>query len=89
VSSGLDGGSQSGDSNDTSASAASTEVAAVGSAPSMVPSNAYNKTPEEEAVQGHPKGCGCVVVGVEPWTTPAAAAALLGLGLAAMRLRRK
>jgi MYXO-CTERM domain-containing protein len=89
VSSGLDGGSQSGDSNDTSSSAASSEVAPVGSAPSMVPSSAYNRTPEEEAVQGHPKGCGCRVTGVEAGTAASATVALFGLALVAVRRRRK
>src|ERR1700689_1212872 len=56
VSSGLDGGALSGDSNDTSTSAASAQVAPVGSGPERVPSNAYTKTPAEEAVQGHPTG---------------------------------
>jgi len=89
VSSGLDGGAQAGDPNDNSGSAASSEVAPVGSAPSMVPSNAYSKTPEEEAVQGHPSGCGCVVVGLGSEGLAAPAAALLGLGLVAARRRRK
>ena len=89
VSSGLDGGAQSGDSNDTSSSAAATQVAPVGSAPDMVPSNAYSKTPEEEAVQGHPSGCGCVVVGLGPAGLAGPSAALLGLGLVSIRRRRK
>jgi MYXO-CTERM domain-containing protein len=89
VSSGLDGGAQSGDSNDTSGSAASSEVAPVGSAPSMVPSTAYNKTAEEEAVQGHPSGCGCVVAGLGSEGVAAPAAALLGLALVGARRRRK
>jgi hypothetical protein len=89
VSSGLDGGAPSGDSNDNSGSAASTEVAPVGSAPSMVPSNAYTKTPEEEAVQGHPSGCGCVLVGVEPERSAGFAVGILGLGILTTRRRRK
>jgi|HubBroStandDraft_1064217.scaffolds.fasta_scaffold04962_5 hypothetical protein len=88
VSSGLDGGAQSGDSNDTSNSAASTQVAPVGSAPEMVPSTAYSKTAEEEAVQGHPSGCGCLVVGLGPEGLAGPTAALLGLGLVSMRRRR-
>ena len=89
VSSGLDGGTLSGDSNDTSTSAASTQVAPVGSAPDMVPSTAYSKTPEEEAVQGHPSGCGCIVVGLEAGGVAGPSAALLGLGFIAARRRRK
>jgi hypothetical protein len=89
VSNGLDGGPASGDSNDNGGSAASTEVAPVGSAPSMVPSNAYSKTPEEEAVEGHPSGCGCRVVGLESAGLSGSAVALLGLGLVAARRRRK
>jgi MYXO-CTERM domain-containing protein len=89
VSSGIDGGPASGDSNDTSASAASNEVAPVGSAPAMVPNGAYNKTAEEEAVQGHPSGCGCVVVGRQPVGLASGAFALFGLGLALAIRRRK
>jgi len=89
VSSGLDGGALSGDSNDTSTSAASAQVAPVGSAPDMVPSTAYTKTPEEEAVQGHPSGCGCIVVGLEAGGVAGPSAALLGLGFIAARRRRK
>jgi hypothetical protein len=88
VSSGLDGGAQSADTNDTSNSAASAQVAPVGSAPEMVPSTAYSKTPEEEAVQGHPSGCGCLVVGVGPEGLAGPTAALLGLGIVCMRRRR-
>ncbi len=89
VSSGLDGGAQSGDPNDTSSSAASTEVAPVGSAPEMVPSTAYSKTPEEEAVQGHPSGCGCIAAGLSPRGLATPGLALLGLGLVAASRRRK
>ena len=64
VSSGLDGGQQVA-SNDDNGSAApvSTDVAPEGNGGSMVPDSAYNKTSEEEAVQGHPSGCGCVAAG--------------------------
>jgi MYXO-CTERM domain-containing protein len=86
VSSGLDAGS--GNSDDAPVAAAhSTEVQASGSAPSMVPESAYNKTPEEEGVQDHPKGCGCVAAGAD--TSPfAGGAALLLLGLALVARRR-
>jgi len=64
VSSGLDGGQQVA-SNDDNGSAApgNTDVAPEGNGGSMVPGSAYNKTAEEEAVQGHPSGCGCVAAG--------------------------
>jgi MYXO-CTERM domain-containing protein len=66
VSSGLDGGQQvasNDDSSGSSAAPASTDVAPEGNGGDMVPSSAYNKTAEEEAVQGHPSGCGCVAAG--------------------------
>ncbi len=65
VSSGLDGGQQvaSNDDNGSSAAPMSTDVAPVGSGGSLVPDSAFNKTAEEEAVQGHPSGCGCVAAG--------------------------
>jgi hypothetical protein len=66
VNSGLDGGQQVAQ-NDQPAAAAlqNTDVAAEGDAPDMVPKGAYNKTAEEEAVSGHPKGCGCVAAGLD------------------------
>jgi MYXO-CTERM domain-containing protein len=86
VSSGLDGGSTapgggSGDDDSSSASSASSDVAPVGNGGSMVPSGAFNKTDEEEAVKGHPKGCGCVVVGGDREQALGGAAVVLGLGL--------
>jgi MYXO-CTERM domain-containing protein len=92
VGSGIDGGSDTAQ-NDTPSSAgpASTDVAASGPAPSMVPAGAYNTTPEDEAVQGHPKGCGCVVAGAsEPWSNGALGAAgalVLAAGLIFRRRR--
>ena len=86
VSSGLDGGS--GSSDDAPVAAAhSTEVQAEGPAPSMVPQSAYNKTAEEEGVQDHPKGCGCVAAGADTGSFAGAAALLLGLTLLAARRR--
>jgi hypothetical protein len=68
VSSGIDGG-RGGQvaQNDEPAAAApmSTDVAAEGDAPSMVPKGAFNKTAEEEGVQDHPKGCGCIAAGLD------------------------
>jgi hypothetical protein len=69
VSSGLDGGQQVASNDDSSGSSAApgnTDVAPEGNGGSMVPGSAYNKTAEEEAVQGHPSGCGCHVVGSGP-----------------------
>jgi hypothetical protein len=89
VSSGLDAAA--GDqADDTPASAApmSTDVTPVGDAPGMVPGSAFNKTAEEEAVQDHPKGCGCVAAGLGQGSA-AGAAAILGLGVAFGRRRRK
>ncbi len=64
VSSGLDGGQVAQNDDQPSAAApVSTDVAAEGPAPDMVPKGAYNKTAEEEAVHGHPSGCGCVAAG--------------------------
>jgi hypothetical protein len=66
VSSGIDGGKEVAQ-NDQPAAAGpmSTDVAAEGDAPSMVPKNSFNKTAEEESVQGHPNGCGCVAAGLD------------------------
>jgi hypothetical protein len=94
VSNGLDGGSQELAKNDTPSSAgpASTDVAASGPAPDMVPKGAFNPTAEEEAVKDHPSGCGCVVAGADRWSGSAgafgaSAAMLLGLGLVVRRRR--
>jgi hypothetical protein len=76
----LDGGPGGDQPSDSTPSAASTEVAAVGSAAPMVPSSAYNKTEEEEAVHGHPGGCGCFVVGAR--TAPLGRGLAGGLGAA-------
>jgi MYXO-CTERM domain-containing protein len=89
VGNGLDGGSQEVAQNDTpSAGPASTEVAASGPAPDMVPKSAFNATPEEESVKDHPSGCGCVTAGASSHgTLGAGAAALLALGLVFRRRR--
>ncbi len=89
---GLDGGPQEVAQNDTPSSAgpASTEVAASGPAPDMVPQGAFNKTSEEESVQNHPSGCGCVVAGVDSRTAlGASAAALVGIALVLGRRRSR
>lgn len=88
VNSGLDGGSQEVAQNDTpSAAAVSTAVAAEGNAPGMVPEGAYNKTAEEEAVEGHPKGCGCVAAGLERSASGGLLAAAIALALTLCRRR--
>ncbi len=89
---GLDAGPQDVAQNDTPASAgpASTDVAAAGPAPDMVPQGAFNKTAEEESVQNHPSGCGCIVAGVESESTlGAGAAALVGIALVLGRRRNR
>jgi hypothetical protein len=95
VSSGLDGGSNAkgGGDDDTPSSAApmSTDVAPVGNAPSMIPESASNKTPEEEALKDHPKGCGCVAAGLGSsfGGTTLPALAVPAIGLAALGLVRR
>jgi hypothetical protein len=90
VSSGLDGGEvASNDQGATAAAPVSTDVAPEGDAPDMVPKGAYNKTAEEEAVQGHPNGCGCVAAGLDRSLYGAGGAALAALGLVAARRRRR
>ncbi len=66
---------------------ATTEVAASGDAPSMVPGSAYNKTADEEVVKEHPGGCGCVAAGLEGGTLAGAFAGLLAVGVVVGRRR--
>jgi hypothetical protein len=82
VSSGLDGGQVASNDQPAAAAVSNTDVAAEGDAPDMVPKGAYNKTAEEEAVQGHPQGCGCVAAGLDG--TGGGAFAGLGIGFAAV-----
>jgi hypothetical protein len=91
VSSGIDAGAKVASNDDPGASAAggNGEVEAVGSGGEMVPKGAFNKTAEEEAVKGHPSGCGCLVAGLDGEGSLAGAAALLGLGLAVIRAARR
>jgi hypothetical protein len=80
-----------GDDDTPAAAPVAGEVAASGTAPDMIPKGSYNKTEEEEAVQGHPKGCGCVAAGVNGSGLGGAGAlglAVLGLGVVATRRRR-
>jgi hypothetical protein len=90
VDNGVDAGAKVASNDDSSggASGPSGGVQAVGNGGSMVPSSAFDKTSEEEAVQGHPKGCGCVAAGLEGGTFAGGAAALLGLALVVARRRR-
>jgi hypothetical protein len=64
VNSGLDAGAKVASNDDSNSGVPAGNVEAVGSGGDMVPSSAFNKTAEEEAVQGHPKGCGCVAAGL-------------------------
>jgi hypothetical protein len=93
VSSGIDAGPEVAQNDTPAAVSTSNEVQAEGPAPSMVPSGAYNKTAEEEAVQDHPKGCGCVAAGLDAKSAfgglGMSALLSLGLGLALARRRRK
>ncbi len=87
VSSGIDAGSGKSDDDSVAAAPASTAVQAEGPAPSMVPQSAYNKTAEEEGVQDHPKGCGCVAAGLD--TGSLASVPALLLAIAALVARRR
>ncbi len=90
VESGIDGGSGDKASDDSpSAAAVATDVAAVGNAPDMIPHGAFQKREEEETVQDHPKGCGCIAAGLDRGSAGAAGAALFGLGLVLARRRSK
>jgi hypothetical protein len=89
VDNGVDAGAKVASNDDSSGSGVPAgDVQAVGSGGSMVPDSAFNKTAEEEAVQGHPKGCGCVTAGLEGGSFAGGALALLGLGLVVARRRR-
>jgi hypothetical protein len=88
VSSGIDGGEEVAQNDTPAAAAKSGDVTASGEAPEMIPKSAFNKTAEEESVQDHPKGCGCVAAGLDSGAAPAAAAAGLGFVLVVLRRRR-
>jgi hypothetical protein len=93
VSSGIDAGPEVAQNDTPAAVSTSNSVQAEGPAPSMVPSGAYNKTAEEEAVQDHPKGCGCVAAGLDAKHAfdglGISALVSVGLGLAVARRRRR
>jgi hypothetical protein len=90
VDNGVDGGAKVASNDDpaSGASGPSGGVEAIGNGGDMVPSSAYDKTAEEEAVQGHPKGCGCIAAGLEGSGVAGGFGALLGLGLVLARRRR-
>jgi hypothetical protein len=93
VNSGLDGGTKVASNDDVAAAGGgSGEVAPVGNGGDMVPGSAFSKTSEEEAVQGHPSGCGCVAAGLDGSGAAGlagGAAVLVGLGLALLRTSRR
>jgi MYXO-CTERM domain-containing protein len=90
VDNGVDAGAKVASNDDSSGSASgpSGGVAPVGNGGSMVPSSAFDKTSEEEAVHGNAKGCGCVAAGLDDGTFAGGGLALLGLGLVVARRRR-
>jgi hypothetical protein len=89
VETGIDAGEKVASNEETAAALNNTDVAATGSAAPFIPPEAFQKTPEEE-LQGHPKGCGCSVPGVD---RTAGLALLLGapaiVAVAASRRRRR
>ncbi len=62
------------------------DVAPIGSATSLIPTTAYEKTPEEE-LKSRPKGCGCDIAGT-PFS-PGVAWTALGLGALIAVSRRR
>ena len=84
VDNGLDGGLVAKNDNSDVAAAAPTggDVTASGTAAPFIPADAYNKTPEEQGLKEHPKGCGCSV----PGAAEGPGAFFVGLPLAALAL---
>jgi MYXO-CTERM domain-containing protein len=62
------------------------DVAPIGSATSLIPTTAYDKTPEEE-LKSRPKGCGCDIA-ASPFSTNVAWT-LVGLGALVATSRRR
>ncbi|MDP9037182.1 MAG: hypothetical protein M3O50_20485 [Myxococcota bacterium] len=89
VNSGVDGGQEVAKNDTSAAGPASTDVAAVGEAPGMVPDTAFKRTSEEESVKEHPKGCGCVSVGMGEEPSPLGAAGTTAALVLAAFARRK
>jgi hypothetical protein len=89
VSSGLDAGPAKGGGDDAPAAAqVAGAVAPVGSGGQMIPSEAFNKTAEEEGLKGHPQGCGCLVAGLPGPRLGGGLALAVGIAAAAARRRR-
>ena len=66
------------------------DVSASGTATPFIPKDAYNKTPEEQGLKEHPKGCGCSIPGLsEGPTSFFLGLPLAVLGLAFVRVRRR
>jgi hypothetical protein len=94
VNSGIDAGSQEVAQNDTPAAAGPSGPVddTGGKATPMISQDAYKSHPEDEAVQGHPSGCGCVLAGANESAASgralgAGAMALLAMGVLARRRR--
>jgi hypothetical protein len=89
VDTGLDGGTQVAANDETAAAVPSNgDVTPSGSAAPFIPPEAFQKTPEEEALQ-HPKGCGCAIPGLGEAAGMGAIGVPLLFGLAAIRRRRR
>ena len=84
VDTGVDGGliAKSDNSDVTATAPTGGDVTASGTAAPFIPADAYNKTPEEQGLKEHPKGCGCSVPGM----AEGPGALLVGLPLAALAL---
>ncbi len=91
VDTGLDGGliAKNDNSDVASATPQGGDVTASGTAAPFIPADAYNKTPEEQGLKEHPKGCGCRVPGMSdgPGGLLLALSAAT-LAIAALRRRR-
>lgn len=87
---GLDGGTKVASNDDTPAAAVPTngDVTATGAAAPFIPPEAFQKTPEEEALE-HPKGCGCSIPGLGGAAGVSGVGVPLLLGIAAARRRRR
>ncbi len=64
------------------------DVTPTGTAAPFIPADAYNKTPEEQGIKEHPKGCGCSVPGTAGNAGAPIALGVFGLGLAIAARRR-
>jgi hypothetical protein len=64
------------------------DVTPSGSSTPFIPADAYNKTPEEQGIKEHPKGCGCAVPGMTGNAGAGLALGAFGLGIAIAARRR-